>query len=223
MFRRILELTVLASALAIATPMPTEAAVGDPVITITKSTTTVPVGSPIRFTVTVTGGAQVPRAVIRYTNPLTHSTINVAQLGTGFKFTYIPPASDAGRILTFVATIFVPASGHLVRPITATTTFKVAVTDTTSPAVSLSSPAAGSVVSGTVTLSATATDAVGVVTVKWFVDNVQRASDSDGAPWTRRWDSLSVPNGTHKVFAKARDAAGNWGTSRVISVTVSNP
>ena len=40
--------------------------------------------------------------MIRYTNPLTHSTINVAQLGTGFKFTYDPPASDAGRILTFV-------------------------------------------------------------------------------------------------------------------------
>src|SRR4029077_9480247 len=179
---------------------------------------------PITFTVTVTGGAQVPRAVIRYTNPLTHSTINVAQLGTGFKFTYIPPASDAGRILTFVATISVPASGHLVRPITATTTFKVAVSsDTTSPAVSLSSPAAGSVVSGTVSLSATATDAVGVVTVKWFVDNVERASDSDGAPWTRAWDSLSVPNGTHKVFAKARDAAGNWGASRVVSVTISNP
>ena len=95
--------------------------------------------------------------------------------------------------------------------------------DTTSPAVSLSSPAAGSVVSGTVTLSATATDAVGVVTVKWFVDNVERASDSDGAPWTRAWSSLSVPNGLHKIFAKARDAAGNWGASRVVSVTVSNP
>ena len=59
MFRRMLELVVLASALAIATPMPTEAAVGDPVMTITKSTTTVPVGKPITFTVTVTGGTQV--------------------------------------------------------------------------------------------------------------------------------------------------------------------
>jgi len=95
--------------------------------------------------------------------------------------------------------------------------------DTTSPTVSLSSPVAGSVVSGTVTLSATATDAVGVVTVKWFVDNVERASDSDGAPWTRTWNSLSVPNGLHKIFAKARDAAGNWGTSRVVSITVTNP
>lgn len=222
MFRRMLQLMVLASALAIATPMPTQALVGDPVITITKSTSTVQVGTPIRFTVTVTGGAQVPRAVIRYTNPLTHSTINVAQLGTGFKFTYIPPASDVGRILTFVATIDVPASGHLVRAISASTTFKVS-SDTTRPAVSLSSPAAGSVVSGTVKLSATATDAVGVVTVKWFVDNVQRASDSDGAPWTRPWNSLLVSNGTHTVFAKARDAAGNWGTSRVVSFTVSNP
>ena len=61
------------------------------------------------------------------------------------------------------------------------------------------------------------------MTVKWFVDNVERASDSDGAPWTRAWNTLSVPNGLHKIFAKARDAAGNWGASRVVSVTVSNP
>ena len=88
---------------------------------------------------------------------------------------------------------------------------------------SLTSPAAASVVSGTVTLSATATDAVGVVIVKWFVDGVERASDNDGAPWTRSWNSQSVANGTHKIFAKARDAAGNWGSSKVVSITVTNP
>jgi hypothetical protein len=74
-----------------------------------------------------------------------------------------------------------------------------------------------------VTLSATAADSVGVVTVKWFVDSVERASDADGAPWTRTWNSVGVSNGAHKVFAKARDAAGNWGTSKVLSVTVNNP
>ncbi|HEY5423139.1 MAG TPA: PQQ-dependent sugar dehydrogenase [Ilumatobacteraceae bacterium] len=95
--------------------------------------------------------------------------------------------------------------------------------DTTPPTVSLTSPAAASVVSGTVTLSATAADAVGVVIVKWFVDGVERASDNDGAPWTRSWNSLSVANGTHKIFAKARDAAGNWGSSKVVSITVTNP
>jgi hypothetical protein len=94
--------------------------------------------------------------------------------------------------------------------------------DTTPPSVSVTSPTTGSVVSGTVTLSANATDAVGVVTVQWFVDTIRVVSDSDGAPWTRMWSSLGLPDGTHKVFAKARDAAGNWGTSRVVSFTVAN-
>ena len=64
--------------------------------------------------------------IVNYTNPLTHARINVAQLGTGTRFKYTPLASDAGRILTFTATIYVPASGHLVRPITASISFKVA-------------------------------------------------------------------------------------------------
>lgn len=78
-------------------------------------------------------------------------------------------------------------------------------------------------VAGTVVLSANAADSVGVVIVKWFVDNVERASDGDGAPWTRSWSSGSISNGSHKIFAKARDAAGNWGTSKIVSFTVNNP
>jgi hypothetical protein len=125
MFKKLFELILVASSLLIALPAPTQAAVGDPVITVTKSRTVAHVGQIIRFTATVTGGTQVPRAVIRYTNPLTHSTINIAQLGTGTKFKYTPTAADLGRVLTFVATIYVPASGHLVRPISASIKFKV--------------------------------------------------------------------------------------------------
>ena len=95
--------------------------------------------------------------------------------------------------------------------------------DTTSPTVSVTAPASAGAVAGTVTLSATAADSVGVVVVKWFVDNVERASDTDGAPWARAWNSAAVANGPHKIFAKARDAAGNWGTSKVVSFTVNNP
>jgi hypothetical protein len=75
---------------------------------------------------------------------------------------------------------------------------------------------------GTVTLSATATDPTGVAVVKWFVDDVEVAADIDGAPWTRSWNSASVPNGTRRIFAKARNPAGVWGTSAVMTVTVNN-
>ena len=97
------------------------------------------------------------------------------------------------------------------------------VPDTTKPTVSVTSPAAGATVTGTVNLTANASDNSGVVTsVKWYIDSVQVASDTNGEPWTRPWNSTSVADGTHKIFAKARDPAGNWGTSKTLSFTVAN-
>jgi glucose/arabinose dehydrogenase len=107
------------------------------------------------------------------------------------------------------------------------TVFKVSVgnsgVDTTPPTVAVSAPAAGATVSGSVTLGATATDNVGVTRVKWFLDGTEVATSPSGPPWTRPWNSNSVANGSHRLIAKARDAAGNWGTSRAITITVSNP
>jgi hypothetical protein len=94
--------------------------------------------------------------------------------------------------------------------------------DTTAPTVSVTAPAAGATVSGTATLSASASDNRGVVQVKWYVDGAEVAWDGDGAPWTKPWNSATVANGTHRIFAKAADAAGNWGTSAELSFTVSN-
>src|SRR4029079_18583808 len=111
MFKKLFELIIVASSLLIALPTPTQAAVGDPVITVTKSRTVAHVGQIIRFTATVTGGTQVPRGVMRYTNPLTHSTIHIDHLGTGADLHTTPTPADLGRTLTFVATIYVPASG----------------------------------------------------------------------------------------------------------------
>ena len=97
------------------------------------------------------------------------------------------------------------------------------LSDTTRPTVAITSPSAGATITGTVTLSATANDNVGVTRVKWFLDGVMVAFDADGAPWTRPWNSTTVANGSHKLIAKARDAAGNWGTSRGAVITVANP
>jgi len=91
--------------------------------------------------------------------------------------------------------------------------------DTTPPTVWVTSPAAGATVSGTVTLAADASDAVGVTQAKWYVDGVEVAWDG-AAPWQASWSSTTVASGLHTIFAKAADAAGNWGTSPTISVTV---
>ena len=90
------------------------------------------------------------------------------------------------------------------------------------PTVLATTPTTGSTVAGSVALAATASDDVGVVRVKWFVDGVEVATEQDGDPWTRTWNSASVSNGAHRLIAKARDAAGNWGTSRGIFFTVGN-
>jgi len=94
--------------------------------------------------------------------------------------------------------------------------------DVTAPKAVVTAPVAGAVLRGVVTLGASASDATGVVRVKWFVDGVQVASDSAGPVWERSWSTASVSNGRHRLIAKARDGAGNWGSSRSVSFTVAN-
>ena len=94
--------------------------------------------------------------------------------------------------------------------------------DSQAPTVSLSAPADGATVSGSVTVSATASDNIGVVGVQFRVDGVNFGTEDTSSPYSRSWDSLTVGNGTHSLTAVARDAAGNTTTSAARSVTVSN-
>ncbi|MCW1908839.1 MAG: Ig-like domain-containing protein [Candidatus Saccharibacteria bacterium] len=93
-------------------------------------------------------------------------------------------------------------------------------TDTAAPTVSLLTPTAGATVNGSVSVSASATDAVGVVKVEFLVDGVLKTTDST-SPYTYNWDSSSSADGTRTLTAKAYDAAGNSNTSS-IAVTVKN-
>jgi subtilisin family serine protease len=94
--------------------------------------------------------------------------------------------------------------------------------DTTAPTVSITSPANGATVSGTVTITANATDDVGVTKVEFRVGDAVVAEDTS-APYSVTWDSTTVADGSHVISAKAYDAAGNHSTSAGITVTVSNP
>jgi hypothetical protein len=93
--------------------------------------------------------------------------------------------------------------------------------DTTAPTVAVTAPASGATVTGNVTLGATATDDVGATQAKWYVDG--REVDWDGsAPFQDTWNSASLSDGLHTLFAKAGDAAGNWGSSPAILITIAN-
>ncbi len=92
--------------------------------------------------------------------------------------------------------------------------------DTTAPTVAaVQAPAAN--VNRTVTLTATATDSVGVTAVRFFVDGVLLGSDT-AAPYSMAWDTSGETEGDHTLTAEAEDAAGNIGTSAAATVTVQN-
>jgi serine protease len=89
--------------------------------------------------------------------------------------------------------------------------------DTTPPTVSASE----SGTSGTITLSATASDNVGVTKVEFYVDNVLKGTDTT-SPYSMTLDSTTLSNASHSLTAKAYDAANNVGTSSAVSFTINN-
>ena len=91
--------------------------------------------------------------------------------------------------------------------------------DTEAPVVTLGAVAAS--ISGTVTLTATATDNVGVTLVRFRVNGTEVGNDSSD-PYSFDWNSTTVANGAVTVDAQAVDAANNVGTSSAASATVSN-
>ena len=93
--------------------------------------------------------------------------------------------------------------------------------DTTPPTVSITSPAAGATVSGTITISATASDNVGVTKVDFLVDGALLSTDTT-APYSAPWNTTTATNGSHTLSARAFDAANNQTTSAPVGVTVSN-
>ena len=92
--------------------------------------------------------------------------------------------------------------------------------DKIAPVISITSPSAGATVTGTTSISVSATDNSGkVASVSLYVDNVFLNS-SGTSPFTFSWTTGS--NGSHTLYATAKDAAGNQGTSSSITVTVNN-
>jgi archaellum component FlaF (FlaF/FlaG flagellin family) len=93
--------------------------------------------------------------------------------------------------------------------------------DTTPPAVDLTAPADGATVSGSVTISADASDNVAVAQVEFLVNGNVVGSDSS-SPYSIGWDSTALANGPATLTARATDAAGNSTTSAARGVTIDN-
>src|SRR5205085_3699144 len=95
-------------------------------------------------------------------------------------------------------------------------------TDITPPTVSITSPANGATVSGTVSVTASASDNVGVAGVQFQLDGANLGAEATAAPYQVSWNTSTTTNGSHTLTARARDAAGNAATSTAVAVTVNN-
>jgi hypothetical protein len=96
--------------------------------------------------------------------------------------------------------------------------------DTEPPVVSLTAPPSSPPpVSGLVTVSASASDNVGVVGVQFKLDGGNLGAEDTTEPYSITWATTAAANGPHTLTATARDAAGNQATAASVDVTVDNP
>ncbi len=92
---------------------------------------------------------------------------------------------------------------------------------TAPPQVSLSAPVAGASLSGTVTLTAAATDDVGVVKVEFYAGTHLLGTDTS-PPYELTWDSATASNGPATLTVRAYDDSCGWTQSAPVEVTLQN-
>jgi Chitobiase/beta-hexosaminidase C-terminal domain/Bacterial Ig domain/Right handed beta helix region len=181
-----------------AAPAPAPAAsVATPAIT--------PNGGTISGPILVTLATATPGATIRYTiDGTTPSSASPA---------YTAPFT-VSTSLTVRAQAF--ASGMTASQVAQAVFQMASAADTTAPTVAFTSPADGARVYGSTTFNVTASDNVGVVSVRFSVDGQTIATDTS-APFSAYYNFWRAASGYHSVTAVAKDAAGNT-RSRTITV-----
>jgi len=85
----------------------------------------------------------------------------------------------------------------------------------------MTAPASGASVSGSIVVSATATDAVSTPRVQFKLDGQPLGTSIVAPPYSLTWNSTTTADGVHTLSAVATDLAGN-SAEQSVSVTVSN-
>jgi len=94
-------------------------------------------------------------------------------------------------------------------------------TTTTSPVVTIATPASDATISGTLTVSGTAADSAGISQVQVSVDSGTPVTAAGTTAWSTSIDTTQLPDGTHAITATATDTDGMTGSASV-TVTVNN-
>jgi len=182
-------------------------------VSITAPASAAMVAGTITVSATATGAAGVAGVQFKLDGANLGTEVTTAPYGVSWNTTTAP---NGAHTLTAVAR---DAGGNI------GTAPPVGVTvrnDTTPPTVLITAPAAGATVAGTITVSATATDNVGVAGVQFKLDGANLGTEVTTAPYGVSWNTTTTANGAHTLTAVARDVAGNTSTSSAVTVNVKN-
>jgi len=192
---------------------------GPQLASVTPGVTSATGGSNVTATVTLAGAAPSGGASITMSTSSTIAQappiVTVPAGQTSAAFTITTSAVTQNTFVTVTGTFGNGSkSGSF-------TLVPAAAGDTTPPTASITSPAAGATVSGTISIQANASDNVGVTRVDFLVDGSLLSSDTT-APFAASWNTANAANGAHSLTVRAFDAANNQKTSAAVSVTVNN-
>ncbi len=155
-----------------------------------------------------TNGSKVNKTISNFarTNPLTNYQVDLT-MPTGVKAFFIYHDGVAKCNLNIASSSLTMSSGGS------------GGSDTTAPQVSLSVPSGQ--LSGTATFTATATDNVGVASVILYLDGVPYSIDIS-SPYSFSINTKTISDGSHVVYARAIDTAGNSSDSSLRAITINN-
>jgi hypothetical protein len=187
-----------------------------PTVSITSPTG----GSTVSGTITVSANASDNVGVAGVQFQLDGANLGAEDTASPYSISWnTTTASNASHTLTAIAR---DAAGNRTTSSAVTVTVSNSTADTTPPTVSITSPTGGSTVSATITVSANASDNVGVAGVQFQLDGANLGAEDTASPYSISWNTTAASNGSHTLTAIARDAAGNRTTSSAVTVTVSN-
>jgi hypothetical protein len=214
------------SAAGIATSVPVGATTGNVVVTVGGV-----VSNGLIFTVTMPGPSitslNPTSGAVGTAVTITGANFGATQGTSTVTFSGTPATATSWSATSIVTSVPTGATtGNVVVTVGGVASMGVSFTvpaDTTPPVVTITAPVNNATVSGTITLTATATDPDSTVSfVQFQIDGVNSGAQLTSTPYSLSLDTTTVTNGSHTLTAVAQDPTGNKGTSAAVSITVSN-
>jgi hypothetical protein len=181
-----------------------------PTIAVTSPASGANVSGTVALAATASDNVAVTNVQFRVNGANVGAPDTVAPYGASWNTTGLASGSYA---ITAIAS---DAAGNA----TTSAAINVTIGDASAPTVSITAPAAGATVSGTVALAASASDNVGVASVQFRVNGTNVGAADTTSPYAASWATTGLAAGTYTITAVATDAAGNQATSAGVNVTI---